>query len=52
MLLADKQVQEIAESLGYEERRYFTEVFKKYTGMTPSKFRQSYLNNLKEVDTE
>ena len=27
-LLEDRQIQEIAESLGYVERRYFTDVFK------------------------
>ncbi|MEK4439297.1 response regulator [Paenibacillus sp. FSL K6-2862] len=45
MLLADMQVQEIAEALGYGERRYFTEVFKKQVGMTPSEFRQTYVSH-------
>jgi two-component system, response regulator YesN len=43
MLVEDHQVQEIAQELGYEHRRYFSDVFKKYTGMTPSEFRESYL---------
>ncbi|MDF2921470.1 MAG: AraC family transcriptional regulator [Paenibacillaceae bacterium] len=43
MLIQDHQVQEIAQELGYEHRRYFSEVFKKSTGMTPSQFRESYL---------
>ncbi len=43
MLIDDYQVQEIAEALSYEHRRYFSEVFKKTTGMTPSEFRQAYL---------
>jgi two-component system, response regulator YesN len=42
MLLNGHQVQEIAEALGYGERRYFSEVFKKYTEMTPSDFKQAY----------
>jgi YesN/AraC family two-component response regulator len=43
MLLENKQVQDISQTLGYEERRYFSDVFKKHTGMTPSEFRQAYI---------
>jgi two-component system response regulator YesN len=43
MLIDDFQVQEIAQELGYEHRRYFSDIFKKQTGMTPSEFRMSYL---------
>ncbi|WP_310832180.1 response regulator [Paenibacillus pedocola] len=43
MLIEGLQVQEIAMELGYEHRRYFSEVFKKYTDMTPSEFKISYL---------
>ncbi|MET3848219.1 MULTISPECIES: response regulator [unclassified Paenibacillus] len=39
MLVAGYQVQEIAQSLGYEHRRYFSEIFKKHTNMTPSEFK-------------
>jgi two-component system, response regulator YesN len=42
MLIGDYQVQEIAQELGYEHRRYFSEIFKKYTGQTPSEFKGSY----------
>ncbi|WNR45541.1 response regulator [Paenibacillus roseipurpureus] len=42
MMLENYQIQEIAAELGYEHRRYFSEVFKKYTGMTPSEFKDSY----------
>ncbi|MNI99213.1 HTH-type transcriptional regulator YesS [compost metagenome] len=42
MLLNDKQVQEVAIALGYEDRSYFTDVFKKHTGLTPSEFKQAY----------
>jgi two-component system, response regulator YesN len=45
LLLEDRQIQEIAESLGYVERRYFTDVFKKYTQMTPSEFKQAHIRN-------
>ncbi|MBB3111510.1 two-component system response regulator YesN [Paenibacillus phyllosphaerae] len=43
LLLADYQVQEIAQQLGYEHRRYFSEVFKKQTGLTPTEFKESFL---------
>jgi two-component system response regulator YesN len=43
MLIGDYQVQEIAQELGYEHRRYFSDIFKKYTGMTPSEFKMSYI---------
>lgn len=39
MLIDDYQVQEIAQKLGYEHRRYFSEIFKKHTNMTPSEFK-------------
>ncbi|MEK8132304.1 response regulator [Paenibacillus filicis] len=42
MLLDDYQVQEIAAALGYEHRRYFSELFKKQTGQTPTEFKESY----------
>ncbi|UJF34810.1 response regulator [Paenibacillus hexagrammi] len=42
LLLEGKQVQEIAQALGYEDRRHFSELFKKHTGMTPSEFKQLY----------
>lgn len=44
MLLAGHQVQEIACAAGYGDRRYFSEVFKKNTGMTPSEFRTKYMS--------
>lgn len=39
MLIEGFQVQEIAQTLGYEHRRYFSDVFKKHTNMTPSEFK-------------
>lgn len=35
----DRQISEIGFDLGYEEKAYFTHVFKKRTGQTPSEFR-------------
>jgi len=43
LLLDNYQVQEIAQALGYEHRRYFSDVFKKHTGFTPSEFKEAYL---------
>ncbi|WP_438445460.1 response regulator [Gorillibacterium sp. sgz5001074] len=42
MLLEGRQVQDVALSVGYEDRPYFSDVFKKHFGMTPTEFRQSY----------
>lgn len=40
LLAEGKQVQEIAAMLGYEDRVYFSDAFKKHTGHTPSEYRQ------------
>jgi len=37
---SDKNISEIGFDLGYNEKAYFTNVFKKRTGQTPSEFRQ------------
>ncbi|MDR6550922.1 helix-turn-helix domain-containing protein [Paenibacillus qinlingensis] len=42
LLIAGVPVQEVSSAVGYEERRYFSEMFKRTTGMTPSEFRASY----------
>ena len=36
----DKSISEIGFELGYNERSYFTKVYKKRTGQTPSEFRE------------
>lgn len=41
-LMEGVQVQLISAQLGYEDRPYFSEMFKKHCGMTPSTFRQQY----------
>lgn len=48
MLIEDFQVQEIAQQLGYEHRRYFSEVFKKQTGLTPTEFKEMSLGKSSE----
>jgi two-component system response regulator YesN len=34
------KIREVAYRVGYEDTKYFTQQFKKYTGQTPSEFRQ------------
>ena len=36
----DMKTYEVAESVGISDSRYFSKVFKKHTGMTPTEFRQ------------
>lgn len=40
LLTTDKPISEIGFDLGYEEKAYFTRVFKKNSGQTPSEFRE------------
>lgn len=44
LLNTSDQIQEIAEEIGYANAYYFTKVFKKNIGMTPSKFRRHKSN--------
>ena len=39
----DRNVTEIAISLGYSDRKYFTSCFKKEFGMTPTDYRKEVL---------
>jgi AraC-like DNA-binding protein len=41
LISTDKTISEIGFELGYNEKAYFTTVFKKKSGMTPSEFRDS-----------
>lgn len=41
LLNSDKNIAQIGAFVGYHERRYFTKVFQKATGMTPSEFREA-----------
>ncbi|RXZ82188.1 response regulator [Paenibacillaceae bacterium] len=36
---SEQKVNEIAELVGYENQRYFSQVFKKFTGVTPSEYK-------------
>ncbi|MNP58598.1 Bifunctional transcriptional activator/DNA repair enzyme AdaA [compost metagenome] len=52
LVLEGMQVQDIAVSLGYEDRPYFTELFKKYTGMTPTDFRSKYTSAVQRGNSD
>jgi two-component system response regulator YesN len=39
LLQSPKSVSQIAKEVGYAERRYFTKVFMKYTGQSPTEYR-------------
>ena len=41
MLSGSKKVTEIAQEVGFDTANYFSAVFKKRTGMTPSEYRES-----------
>lgn len=43
ILFSNLTIKEIAFNLGFEEHSYFSKVFKKVTGATPSDFKQRYL---------
>lgn len=42
--VTDKSISQIGSLVGYVERRYFSKVFQKYTGMTPSEYREREVN--------
>jgi AraC family transcriptional regulator, transcriptional activator of pobA len=44
ILFSNLSIKEIAFELGYEEHSYFTKVFKKLTGSTPSEFKHNNLS--------
>ncbi|WP_019909622.1 response regulator transcription factor [Paenibacillus sp. HW567] len=44
---SDKSITAISSGVGYQERRYFTKVFQKQTGMTPKEYRDRH----KKTDT-
>ncbi|MGN7761580.1 response regulator transcription factor [Paenibacillus sp. 22594] len=39
---SDKSITAISAGVGYQERRYFTKVFQKQTGMTPKEYRDQH----------
>ncbi|MGO4185146.1 helix-turn-helix transcriptional regulator, partial [Paenibacillus sp. TAF43_2] len=48
----DKKVNDIAEAIGYMNTRSFLRTFKKFTGMTPTEFREQAISKQHGQDTE
>ncbi len=44
----DREVIEICYACGFESSSYFYKVFRRNTGMTPSKYRKTFTNNIKD----
>ena len=43
LAVTDKSITQIGHMVGYTERRYFSKVFQKFTGMAPSEYREREL---------
>ncbi|HBJ11166.1 MAG TPA: hypothetical protein DDY61_05690, partial [Ruminococcaceae bacterium] len=41
LIFTDESIGDIAAAVGYPEQNYFTRLFKRFTGMTPGKFRNN-----------
>jgi two-component system response regulator YesN len=50
LALSNKSVTQVGQMVGYVERRYFTRVFNKYTGMLPSEYRELHQNHASGVE--
>jgi two-component system response regulator YesN len=53
-LLKDQSIKiyEIADLVGYLDVKYFTQTFKKITGLTPSEYRYRFFQASQAIDTE
>lgn len=47
LAVSPAKVSEVASQVGYEDVKYFSKIFKKYTGKTPSEFRDEPTLELK-----
>jgi two-component system response regulator YesN len=45
LTISPAKISEVAARVGYEDVKYFSQIFKKYTGKTPSEFRETAVNN-------
>ncbi len=41
----DMTLTEVADYIGYKDYRYFTRIFKKSTGLTPTEYKNKFINN-------
>jgi len=46
LLEVENPIQDIGNQLGFTDAAYFSKIFKKYVGITPTKFRKNNLNDL------
>ena len=44
LLMEGRSVEDVSDCVGYSDGNYFIKIFKKYVGVTPSKYRKSVLN--------
>ena len=45
LLTTDFSIHEVSSMIGYENTNHFINIFKKYAGLTPGKFRQKALED-------
>ena len=49
MLVTNKSIKEITFEVGFNSQNYFTKVFKKYTGLTPTDYKNKLYSNKRSV---
>ena len=47
-MTTEHTISEISASVGYSDQSYFTKVFKKQTGISPSRFRRQDVREIRE----
>lgn len=52
LLYSNQNINEIADEIGYNNTNYFSKMFKKLNGITPKEFREQYLMDYSNVNSE